>query len=95
MEKGLAACETGEDAQASNVDILAREEEEVDAEARFGALFGDGAVERLLRRKEGALLVGAVELIVLAMLERAGSDGGQGCLEDVDLAAEVSLQRVG
>lgn len=58
------------------VDVLGGEEEDVDADTQLDALLGGRAVERVLGNEEGLLLVRAVELVVLAMLERTGTNCG-------------------
>ena len=82
----------GERTQTGDVDVLGGEQEQVDSDARLDALLGSGAVEGVLRDEKRLLAVGAVQLRVLAVLERSGADGGQRSLEDVDLAAEVLLR---
>lgn len=75
--------------KSGSVDVLRGEEEEVDSDAGLDALLGRNSVERVLRAEERLLLVGAVELVVLAVFERAKADGWQGRLEDVELTADA------
>lgn len=95
MEEKVAAGETRKNTESRRVDVLGGEEEEVDSDAGFDALLGADAVEGVLREEEGLLLVGTVQLGILAVLERAGTDGGERSLEDVELTAEVFLCKRG
>lgn len=77
--------------EACHINVLRREEEDVDTNAQLDALFSRCAIEGVLGDEEGLLLVCAVELVVLAMLERTRADSGQRCLENVDLTSKALL----
>lgn len=80
--------------ERGGVDVLRREEEQIDPDAGFDALLCRDTVERILRNEQGLFFLGAVQLAVFAVLERAEADGRQRGLEDVELSAEVFLQGV-
>lgn len=74
------------------VDVLRREQEEVDPDTRLDTFLRRDSIEGILRHEEGLLLVGPVQLAVFTMLERPESDRRQRSLEDVELAAEGFLR---
>lgn len=61
---------------AGDVDVLRREEEEIDANARLDTFLRRRTVEGVLRNEQRLLLVGAVQLAVFAMLEGAWPNRG-------------------
>ena len=80
--------------ERGGVDVLRREEEQIDPDAGLHALLCRDTVERILRNEQGLFFLGTVQLAVFTMLERAEADGRQRGLEDVELSAEVFLQGV-
>lgn len=74
VEEDISARQAGKHAQACDIDELAREEEEIDADASLDGFFRYTAVERVLGYEELAFLVGTLYFCFVAMLQcaRAG-----------------------
>lgn len=92
VEEEVAASQAGQSTESRRVDVLRREQEEVDADSGLDALFRGDAVERILGNEECLLLLRAVELAVFTVLESSETDRRKRGLEDVQLASERFLR---
>jgi len=78
--------------ESSSIDVLRREEEQVDSNSCLDALFGADSIERILNSEKSLLLVGTVQLWIFSMFERSWTNSWKGSLENVELTTEIFLK---